>query len=148
MQALTSCTHHLKTNAFTESSVVLKTPLTSVRAAYSLVEYLTIALSSWQSNGCCHRFDHNRIGQSSESNPRIFGVYQQDSYHDEPKMLNGMSEETLEIMARAGKRDLRAGMVQETWLEHTMAKTKHGKGVVNITEKPRLFIGDEDRYAT
>lgn len=63
-------------------------------------------------------------------------------------MLNGMSEETLEIMARAGKRDLRAGMVQETWLEHTMAKTKHGKGVVNITEKPRFFIGDEDRYAT
>lgn len=54
-------------------------------------------------------------------------------------MLNGMSEETLEIMARAGKRDLRAGMVQETWLEHTMAKTKHGKGVVNITEKP-LFL--------
>lgn len=54
-------------------------------------------------------------------------------------MLNGMSEATLEIMARAGKRDLRAGKVQETWMEHIMAKTKHGKGMVNIAEKP-LFL--------
>lgn len=139
MQALTSCTHHLKTDASAESSVVLKTPPTSVRAGYSLVEHITTALSTWQSKGCCHRFDNNQMRQSFEPDPRIFGICQQGNHHDEPKMLNGMSEATLEIMARAGKRDLRAGKVQETWMEHIMAKTKHGKGMVNIAEKP-LFL--------
>lgn len=139
MQALTSCTHHLKTDASAESSVVLKTPPTSVRAGYSLVEHITTALSTWQSKGCCHRFDNNQVRQSFEPDPRIFGICQQGSHHDEPKILNGMSEATLEIMVRAGKRDLRAGKVQETWMEHTMAKTKHGNGMVNIAEKPLFY---------
>lgn len=135
------------TDASTESSVVLKTPPKSARASYGLVEHITIAFSAWQSNGCNHRFDNNQTGQFSEPGSQIFGICQQDSHHEETKMLNGLSEETLKIMARAGKRDLGAGVVQETWIEHIMAKTKLGKGVVGITGKPRFFIGDVDGYA-
>ncbi|OWZ74630.1 hypothetical protein C365_06968 [Cryptococcus neoformans Bt85] len=137
------------TDASTESSVVLKTPPKPARASasYSLVEHITIVLSAWQSNGSNHRFDNNRKGQFFKPDPTTSGICQQDSHHEEPKMLNGLGEETLKIMARAGKRDLRAGVVQETWVEHTMAKTKLGKRLVTITEKPRFFIGDVEGHA-
>ncbi|OWZ26547.1 hypothetical protein C356_06952 [Cryptococcus neoformans c45] len=137
------------TDASTESSVVLKTPPKPARASasYSLVEHITIVLSACQSNGCNHRFDNNRKGQFFKPDPTTSGICQQDSHHEEPKMLNGLGEETLKIMARAGKRDLRAGVVQETWVEHTMAKTKLGKRVITITEKPRFFIGDVEGHA-
>lgn len=52
-QVLTLRTHQLKTDASTESSVVLKTPPKPARASasYSLVEHITIVLSAGKAMG-------------------------------------------------------------------------------------------------